>query len=54
MIDLDPKDPYKITEKTRELGLMVVKGSSVQTICPLRGFEQIDNPYATAEPNIVN
>jgi hypothetical protein len=45
LIHLDPKDPYTITDKKRTLGLMIVKGSSVQTVCSLRGFEQIENPY---------
>ncbi|XP_015787828.1 U6 snRNA-associated Sm-like protein LSm7 [Tetranychus urticae] len=41
----DPEDPLKITENTRELGLIVCKGPSVVVICPVDGMEQIPNPF---------
>ena len=44
-IFLDPDDPYKLTEDTRELGLVVCRGTSVVLICPSDGMEAIANPF---------
>ncbi|CAH1179010.1 unnamed protein product [Phaedon cochleariae] len=33
----DSDDPYKLTEDTRELGLVVCRGTSVVLICPMDG-----------------
>ena len=41
----DPDDPYKLTEDTRELGLVVCRGTSVVLICPADGMEAIANPF---------
>ena len=41
----DPDDPYKLTEDTRDLGLVVCRGTSVVLICPADGMEQIQNPF---------
>merc|ERR1711953_967579 len=41
----DPDDPYKLTEDTRELGLVVCRGTSVVLVCPADGMEQIANPF---------
>eukprot|EP01083_Nonionella_stella_P172989 595286_1 len=41
----DPNDPYKLTNKTRDLGLVVCRGTSVMCICPSKGFEEIQNPF---------
>jgi len=41
----DPDDPFKITDNTRELGLVVCKGPAVVVICPVEGMEQIPNPF---------
>ncbi|XP_038045820.1 U6 snRNA-associated Sm-like protein LSm7 [Patiria miniata] len=45
----DPDDPYKITEDTRDLGLVVCRGTSVVLICPADGMEQIANPFVQQE-----
>ncbi|KAJ8306672.1 hypothetical protein KUTeg_015713 [Tegillarca granosa] len=41
----DPDDPYKLTEDTRNLGLVVCRGTSVVLICPADGMEAIANPF---------
>ncbi|CAH0380534.1 unnamed protein product [Bemisia tabaci] len=41
----DPDDPYKLTDDTRMLGLVVCRGTSVVLICPLDGLESIPNPF---------
>ena len=41
----DPDDPYKLTEDTRQLGLVVCRGTSVVLICPADGMEAIANPF---------
>ena len=33
-------------EMYRSLGLIIVKGSQIQSICLADGYEVIDNPYA--------
>eukprot|EP01102_Stenamoeba_stenopodia_P012365 TRINITY_DN3896_c0_g3_i1.p1 TRINITY_DN3896_c0_g3~~TRINITY_DN3896_c0_g3_i1.p1 ORF type:complete len:100 (-),score=15.64 TRINITY_DN3896_c0_g3_i1:114-413(-) len=41
----DPEDPYKLTDETRTLGLVVCRGSAVMTIAPVDGTEEISNPF---------
>ncbi|XP_067654120.1 U6 snRNA-associated Sm-like protein LSm7 [Haliotis asinina] len=41
----DPDDPFKLTEDTRHLGLVVCRGTSVVLICPSDGMEAIANPF---------
>merc|ERR1719211_727051 len=41
----DPDDPYKLTEHTRPLGLVVCRGTAVVLICPVDGMESIPNPF---------
>ena len=41
----DPDDAYKLTEDTRQLGLVVCRGTSVVLICPADGMEPIANPF---------
>lgn len=48
-IFLDPDDPYKLTEDTRSLGLVVCRGTSVVLICPSDGMEAIANPFIQQE-----
>jgi len=36
-------------EKTRELGLIVVRGSHIVVISPTEGTEEINNPFLQAE-----
>lgn len=45
----DPDDPYKLTEDTRTLGLVVCRGTSVVLICPADGMEAIANPFVQQE-----
>nr|CAH7767010.1 unnamed protein product [Callosobruchus chinensis] len=45
----DPDDPYKLTDDTRELGLVVCRGTSVVLICPMDGMESIQNPFITQD-----
>ena len=45
----DPDDEYKISEDTRQLGLVVCRGTSVVLICPLDGMEEIPNPFVQHE-----
>ena len=41
----DPDDPFKITDQTRNLGLVVCRGTAVVLICPSDSMEQIANPF---------
>mmetsp|Transcript_24017 Transcript_24017/g.47079 ORF Transcript_24017/g.47079 Transcript_24017/m.47079 type:complete len:105 (+) Transcript_24017:3-317(+) len=41
----DAIDPYKVTNKTRSLGLTVVRGTSVLLISPVDGTKEIANPF---------
>ena len=41
----DPDDQSKLTEDTRQLGLVVCRGTSVVLICPQDGMESIPNPF---------
>jgi len=42
----DSEDPYKaVTNATRNLGLVVCRGSTVMLIHPDEGTEEIENPF---------
>eukprot|EP01099_Mayorella_cantabrigiensis_P002148 TRINITY_DN1943_c0_g1_i1.p1 TRINITY_DN1943_c0_g1~~TRINITY_DN1943_c0_g1_i1.p1 ORF type:complete len:105 (+),score=19.24 TRINITY_DN1943_c0_g1_i1:88-402(+) len=41
----DSEDPYKPTNETRKLGLVVVRGTAVMLIAPVDGTEEISNPF---------
>ena len=43
----DPDDPYKLTDDTRTLGLVVCRGTAVTLVCPMEGMEAIANPFNT-------
>mmetsp|Transcript_25367 Transcript_25367/g.31263 ORF Transcript_25367/g.31263 Transcript_25367/m.31263 type:complete len:112 (-) Transcript_25367:64-399(-) len=45
----DQEDQNKITEKTRKLGLVVVRGTQVSLVSPNEGMEEIANPFIAAE-----
>ena len=45
----DPNDPFKITESTRSLGLVVCRGTQVALISPTDGAEEISNPFIAPE-----
>jgi U6 snRNA-associated Sm-like protein LSm7 len=38
-------EPFKFSEDTRSLGLVVCRGTSVVLICPQDGMESIQNPF---------
>jgi len=46
---VDPDDPYKLTDDTRQLGLVVCRGTSVVLICPVDGMESISNPFVAED-----
>eukprot|EP00741_Cyanophora_paradoxa_P010396 tig00020531_g10054.t1 len=41
----DAEDPYKVTDETRKLGLVVCRGTAVMLVCPVDGTEEIANPF---------
>ncbi|XP_070535545.1 U6 snRNA-associated Sm-like protein LSm7 [Ptychodera flava] len=45
----DADDPYKLTDETRHLGLVVCRGTSVVLICPADNMEAIANPFVQQE-----
>lgn len=45
----DPEDPYRLTDETRPLGLLVCRGTAVMLVSPEDGFEEIANPFQEAE-----
>jgi U6 snRNA-associated Sm-like protein LSm7 len=46
---IDPEDPSTITDQTRKLGLVVVRGTQVSLVSPEEGMEEIANPFIAAE-----
>jgi hypothetical protein len=46
---LDPEDIERVTDKTRKLGLIVVRGTQVSLVSPQEGVEEIANPFVAAE-----
>lgn len=45
----DPDDPFKVTDDTRQLGLVVCRGTTIIAICPIDGMESIANPFIQHE-----
>lgn len=43
----DPHDESVLTEDTRRLGTVIVRGPQLLTLSPLNGTECIDNPFAS-------
>ena len=41
----DPEDNERITDKSRKLGLVVVRGTQVSLVSPQEGLEEIANPF---------
>ena len=41
----DPEDPYKLLDETRDLGLVVCRGTAVVLVAPTDGMEEIENPF---------
>lgn len=48
----DSADPYRPSGRERKIGLVVARGTSVMTISPLRGMEEIQNPFRQQEGQI--
>lgn len=48
----DSGDPYNSSGKERKLGLVVARGTSVMTISPVEGTEEISNPFTEPEPQV--
>ena len=46
---LDPNDPETITEETRRLGLVVIRGTQVSLVSPQDGVEEIANPFLVGD-----
>jgi U6 snRNA-associated Sm-like protein LSm7 len=44
---VDPDDMQRITDKTRKLGLVVIRGTQVSLVAPKEGMEEIANPFVT-------
>jgi small nuclear ribonucleoprotein (snRNP)-like protein len=44
-LDLDSEDPEQVTDKTRRLGLVVIRGTQVSLLSPEDGLEEIANPF---------
>lgn len=42
-------EPFKFSEDTRSLGLVVCRGTSVVLICPQDGMEPIANPFISQD-----
>lgn len=45
----DPEDLLKVTDETRNLGLVVARGTAVTVIAPNEGIEHIANPFIQEE-----
>jgi U6 snRNA-associated Sm-like protein LSm7 len=45
----DPSDMERITNDTRKLGLVVIRGTQVSLVSPKDGMEEISNPFLAAE-----
>ncbi|XP_059352475.1 U6 snRNA-associated Sm-like protein LSm7 [Daphnia carinata] len=45
----DSEDSFKLSEDTRQLGLVVCRGTAVVLICPADGMEAIPNPFIQPE-----
>ncbi|KAL7473716.1 hypothetical protein ACHAXS_014207 [Conticribra weissflogii] len=41
----DPEDSERITNQTRRLGLVVIRGTQVSLVSPEEGTEEIANPF---------
>ena len=45
----DPDDPMKLMDKTRNLGLVVCRGTQICLLSPCEGLEEIANPFIEEE-----
>lgn len=44
----DPTDPMRVTDETRNLGVIVCRGTAVTMVAPTAGAEEIANPFMQA------
>lgn len=49
---IDPDDPFKMTDETRNLGLVVCRGTAVVLVCPADSMEPIANPFIQQQESI--
>jgi U6 snRNA-associated Sm-like protein LSm7 len=49
----DAADPYKLTDETRSLGLLVCRGPSVMLVMPVEGRSETDNPWLAQEDAVI-
>ena len=49
LVATDSEDSFKLSEDTRQLGLVVCRGTAVVLICPADGMEAIPNPFIQPE-----
>lgn len=47
----DKDDLSSITNETRKLGLVVIRGTQVSLVCPEDGMDEISNPFVVNEDN---
>mmetsp|Transcript_20603 Transcript_20603/g.53573 ORF Transcript_20603/g.53573 Transcript_20603/m.53573 type:complete len:102 (+) Transcript_20603:115-420(+) len=45
----DPDDVYKVSDATRQLGLVVCRGTQVVVVMPTDGMDEIANPFIQEE-----
>uniref|UniRef100_A0ACD5UV35 Uncharacterized protein n=3 Tax=Avena sativa TaxID=4498 RepID=A0ACD5UV35_AVESA len=45
----DQDDPLKLSTKTRQLGLIVCRGTAVMLVSPTDGTDEIANPFLAAD-----
>ena len=45
----DPEDLYVLTGEQREIGLLLLRGTSLVAVGPEDGLESISNPFVTEE-----
>lgn len=46
---IDPEDAYRVTDRTRNLGLVVCRGTQISFLSPVEGLEEIANPFTDEE-----
>ena len=49
LTNIDPEDSERVTDKTRRLGLVVVRGTQVSLVSPQEGVEEIANPFLVGD-----
>lgn len=45
----DPEDESVLTDQTRNLGTVIIRGPQMLTLSPLNGTESIANPFAAPQ-----